>query len=80
MASTASRAGIPSSDAGGRWSGRVLEYLEEHDHDIVADVQELVRIPSISGSDAENEIQAQLARRLASEGLEVDHWRIALGE
>ena len=38
----------------------------------------LVRIPSISGTDAENDAQAHVAAVLATAGLEVDHWRVDL--
>lgn len=46
------------------------------DERIVADLEALVRIPSVGGSKAEVEIQHWCADRLA--GLEVDHWRIDL--
>lgn len=46
--------------------------------EMVALLRELVRIPSISGSDEENAIQAVLAGHLAAAGLEVDHWAIPL--
>ena len=38
----------------------------------------LVRTPSVTGSDAEHQAQAELADLLQAEGLEVDHWRIDL--
>ncbi len=44
----------------------------------VATLQDLVAVPSVGGSDAEVEIQALLARRLADLGLEVDHWPLDL--
>ena len=62
------------------WRDRVLGYLDEHTHEIVADLVDLVRIPSISGTDEENEIQHLLARRLSQLGLEVDCWQIPLAE
>lgn len=80
MTSTTHRADRPEPDGLDRWSRRVLDFLEEHDREVVADLQQLIRIPSVSGSDAENEIQAVLAGRLESEGLEVDHWPVPVGE
>lgn len=62
------------------WRERVLGYLDEHRADIVTDLVDLVRIPSISGTDEENEIQHVLTRRLTDLGLEVDSWQIALPE
>ncbi|HEY5784548.1 MAG TPA: ArgE/DapE family deacylase [Microlunatus sp.] len=62
------------------WRERLLGYLDEHRADIVTDLVDLVRIPSISGSDEENEIQHVLAHRLAELGLEVDSWEIPLAE
>lgn len=45
---------------------------------LMADLLELLRIPSVSGSDAEPQAQAWLAERWADEGLEVDRWDIDL--
>src|SRR5690349_1553326 len=39
---------------------------------------DLVRIPSIGGTDAENDAQAHVAALLDHGGLEVDHWRLDL--
>ena len=39
-----------------------------------------MRIPSISGTDAENDAQFHVAGLLADGGLDVDHWRIDLDE
>jgi acetylornithine deacetylase len=62
------------------WRDRVLDYLDDHAGDIVADLVEMVQIPSVSGSVEENEIQHLVAGRLAEWGLEVDRWEIALPE
>jgi acetylornithine deacetylase len=56
----------------------VADYLRDHAADVVADLSRLVQVPSISGSDEENGIQALLAADLADVGLEVDHWPIDL--
>ena len=63
-----------------RMRAAVLDYLHDHTGDIVADVADLVRLPSISGSDEENTIVADLARRFDSWDIEVDHWAIPLTE
>ncbi len=62
------------------WRGRLLAYLDEHAAEIVADLVSLTRIPSVSGTAEENEIQHLLATRLADQGLEVDNWAIPLAE
>lgn len=62
------------------WRERVLGYLDEHARDVVADLRGLVRCPSISGTDAENTIQADLAGQLSRLDLEVDHWPIPLAD
>ncbi|TWD74925.1 acetylornithine deacetylase [Kribbella amoyensis] len=45
---------------------------------IVERLRELVRIPSVDGTDGETEVQAWCADRLRSLGLAVDHWEIDL--
>jgi acetylornithine deacetylase len=62
------------------WAGRVLAEVDARLPDTFELLAELVRIPSVSGTDPEHEIQARLARELAETGLEVDHWRIPLDE
>jgi acetylornithine deacetylase len=63
-----------------RWRNSLLDYVDSHAQDIVADLADFVRLPSISGSDEENEIQFRLATRLQTFGLDVDHWKIPLTE
>ena len=46
---------------------------------LIADLTELLSIPSVSGSEAEVEVQAWLAERWQAEGLEVDRWDLDLG-
>jgi acetylornithine deacetylase len=57
-----------------------LGYVDDHARDIVADLVGLTQLPSISGSDAEIEIQHVLAGRLTDLGLEVDCWPIDLAQ
>ncbi|HEX6073956.1 MAG TPA: ArgE/DapE family deacylase [Micromonosporaceae bacterium] len=60
------------------WSTRVFGHIQPGD--AVGLLTELVRIPSVSGSDAEHEMQAWLADWLRRAGLEVDHWPLPLTE
>jgi acetylornithine deacetylase len=62
------------------WAARVLDEVDSRLPETFDLLAELVRIPSVSGTDPEHEIQARLARELAGAGLEVDHWRIPLDE
>jgi acetylornithine deacetylase len=62
------------------WAARVLEEVDQRLPETYALLGELVRIPSVGGTDAEHEIQARLARELAETGLDVDHWPIPLEE
>lgn len=48
------------------------------DERIVAELRELVRIPSVDGTAAEVDVQAWCAARLEALGLAVDHWRLDL--
>ena len=59
---------------------RVLESVDAHAAAMVDETSALIRIPSVSGSDAENEAQAVLARRLSTSGYDVDHWQLDLDE
>lgn len=65
---------------GQTWGPRVLDYIDGRADGIVASLRELVRSPSISGSDEENSIQADLAGQFTGLGLDVDHWQIPLAE
>jgi acetylornithine deacetylase len=57
---------------------RVLVEVDDLVTTMVDDVCALVRIPSVSGTDAENDAQADMARRFERGSLEVDHWAIDL--
>jgi acetylornithine deacetylase len=60
-------------------SGSERDVLAAIDDDrVVADLRELVRIPSVDGTAAEADVQRWCAERLAGLGLAVDHWRIDL--
>lgn len=50
------------------------------DERIVAELRELVRIPSVDGTAAESDVQTWCARRLGALGAAVDHWRLDLDE
>ncbi|HEY8987244.1 MAG TPA: peptidase M20, partial [Streptomyces sp.] len=47
---------------------------------LVRTLEELIAVPSVSGSAAEAEIQQVLARKLGELGAEVDLWSMDLGE
>lgn len=57
---------------------RVLGALDEQR--LVQSLTELVRVPSVTGSDAESELQHLLADRLTELDLAVDSWRLDLAE
>ena len=56
----------------------VLTRVEELLPALVDDARSLVAMPSVSGTDGENDAQAHLAGQLQRRGLEVDHWRVDL--
>lgn len=76
----ASPSGTPVGPARTPWRSEVLDFVDRNAARIVSDLGELVRCPSISGSDEENDIQADLAGRMTAFGLEIDHWQIPLTE
>jgi acetylornithine deacetylase len=57
---------------------RVLDSTTAMADSLVEAVADLVRRPSVSGTDGENEAQAHMASLFAAGGLEVDHWPIDL--
>ncbi len=59
-------------------ANRVLDAVEQSAAATLQEVADLVRVPSVSGTDAENEAQAVLAARLGRTGYDVDHWRLDL--
>jgi acetylornithine deacetylase len=60
------------------WQPRVLAAVDAASDQLAALVGGLVRIPSVTGTDAEHDLVHHLAERCATDGLEVDHWRIDL--
>ena len=58
----------------------VLDAVDELTVDMMQLIGDVVRIPSVSGTEAENEAQGFLAGVLQRSGWEVDHWRIDLDE
>src|ERR671912_136256 len=59
-------------------AARVLDAVDALVPSMLALIGEVVRIPSIGGTDAENDAQAFVAGVLGAAGLEVDHWPIDL--
>ena len=62
------------------WADRVAAWIDGRADEVVGDLQDLVRLPSISGTEAEHEIQSELADRFRSLGLDVDHWEVPLDD
>jgi len=62
------------------WRARVLTAVDAETEAMVSTLTDLVRVPSIGGTAEENSVQADLARLLDAEGLEVDHWQVGLDE
>lgn len=60
------------------WRARVLACVDEQTDEMVGQLSELVRVPSVSGSDVENSAQGEMARIFHGEGLDTDHWQIPL--
>jgi acetylornithine deacetylase len=60
------------------WLARVLDEVDADEAAMVEAASDLVGVPSVSGSDAEHEVQAVVADDLARDGLEIDHWALPL--
>lgn len=58
----------------------VLQAVDEMTATMIAAVSTLVQIPSVSGTDAENEAQHHMAALMDAGGLETDRWQIDLNE
>jgi acetylornithine deacetylase len=59
-------------------TARVLEAVDAMTETMVAAVSTLVQIPSVSGTDAENDAQHHMAMLMSEGGLETDLWQIDL--
>jgi acetylornithine deacetylase len=62
------------------WKARVLDAVDDSSAELVTFLAELVRMPSVGGTDVENSAQHYLAGVFDGVGLEVDHWRLPLTE
>jgi acetylornithine deacetylase len=62
------------------WRARTLDTLDAVAAEMTELLVDLVRVPSVGGTDEENTCLADLARRFDAEGLEVDHWQVPLAE
>lgn len=67
-----------STDALSEFEAAVLKHLDEDA--LVDTLAQLVRVPSVAGSDAEVEVQDLCADMLREEGQDVDRWEIDLDE
>jgi len=56
------------------FEGEILNIIEEHHGKIVNFLREMVRVPSISGSRKEREIQNLIAEKLSSMNMKLDMW------
>ena len=61
-------------------AARVLNAVEALREPMLAELATVVRIPSVGGTDAENDAQHYIALRLGEAGLEVDHWQLDLAD
>ena len=55
---------------------RALAFVDERE--LVRDLVELVKVPSVSGTDAESDVQHLLAKQLRPLDLDVDLWSLDL--
>lgn len=62
------------------WRARVLDRVDAGTEAMVEALSTLVRLPSVTASDAEHDAQAHLAARMTDDGLDVDHWRLPIAE
>jgi len=58
----------------------VLDLVDERAEPMTELLSALVRTPSVTGTETENDLQQQLAERFVASGLDVDHWQIPLAE
>ncbi|MCW2714145.1 MAG: ylmB 2 [Frankiales bacterium] len=60
------------------WRARVLDELDGRTDEMVGLLSDMVRVPSVSGSDEENSSQAELGKVFDRMGLDTDHWQVPL--
>ncbi len=60
------------------WLARVLDHVDDQRDEMVAFLADLVRQPSVTGTEVENDAQARFAGVLDDEGMETDHWQVPL--
>ena len=61
-------------------ASRVLDAIDLHCEPMMTALAELIAVPSVSGTDAENDAVHHVAQLMTAQGMEVDHWQIPLGE
>ena len=59
---------------------RVLNIIDERRDPMMGLLADLIAIPSVGGTDAENEAVAHMSRLYGECGLDVDHWQIDLDD
>ena len=62
------------------WTARVLDAVDDSAPELVTFLADLVRMPSVGGTDVENDAQQHLAGVFDRIGLQVDHWLLPLPE
>ncbi len=62
------------------WRARVLDRVDSEVGPMIALLTQLVRTPSVTGSDVENTAQGDMARTFDQSGLVTDHWQVPLEE
>jgi acetylornithine deacetylase len=62
------------------WEARVLDAVDESAAEFVTFLADLVRMPSVGGTEVENSAQQHLVGVFDRMGLDVDHWQLPLAE
>lgn len=60
------------------WHARILDEVDSRTDAMLRLLSDMVRAPSVSGSEEENQSQADLSRAFDRLGLETDHWQVPL--
>lgn len=80
MAHKSRKEGKMGEDPGCRIEDRVLRIVDQDRNEIIGFLRDMVKIPSISGSKKEKEIQDCIADRLSAMDLQIDIWEPDIGE